>query len=234
MFKRNIPNYLTLINLGAGVGAIFLIYTGELNWVFLCVGISLVADLLDGLIARLLKVSGPMGVQLDSLADLVSFGVMPAFFLFALIEPLLDSSSVIFAHAFAAIFYVMCACWRLAKFNITESKGNDFNGLPSPAAGLFILSYSLLILSGIPTDLDLKILTIPLLLIIGFLMVSNIGFISLKFNPKVHKANFYRYLLIGLTPLPLFIIGISGVFISMVFYLFLSIVANFFPISDKD
>ncbi len=230
MLKKNIPNFLTLINLGAGVSAILLIYSNELNWVFLCIGISLVADLLDGLVARLLNVAGPMGVQLDSLADLVSFGVMPAFFLFVLIQPAMDSQLAVILLASASVIYTMCACWRLAKFNITEHKGNDFSGLPSPAAGLFVLSYGLLILGGTPTDFNLYIPGIPLLFIIGLLMVSSIRFLSLKFSSAGHKANLYRYLIIALSPIPLIILGFSGVFISMALYLILSIVANFFPI----
>jgi len=234
MIKKNIPNFLTLTNLAAGFSAIVLIYLGDLNWVFLCLAVSLVADLLDGYTARLFKVSGPLGVQLDSLADLVSFGVMPALFVFAVMDEKFLNDTEMLLLATSCIFYVLCACWRLAKFNITESKKNDFTGLPSPASGLLMLSFGLLYLEAISWLPDPAITGILLTTILGILMISTIQFLSLKFSPGGFKANFYRYLTILSFPIPLLIMGYQGAFVSMLVYLLLSILSNFFPSKTKN
>lgn len=230
---KNIPNYLTIVNLASGVSALLLIFKGEFHWVFICLLISLVADLLDGLMARLLNATGPLGVQLDSLADLVSFGVMPAVFLFAILDNQGLSPTETYAIAAASLFYAASAAWRLAKFNITEDTKGDFFGLPSPAAGLFLMSYSYLMISESVWPFD-HVFSGPILAVaLGIFMLLSVRFASLKFSSAGHLSNLYRYAIILLCPLPILFWGLSAAFYSIVIYFIISILSNFFPLDKR-
>lgn len=125
-----IPNALTLGNLLCGVLSVML---GELELALLFMAASLFFDLLDGWSARWLGATSKIGLQLDSLADLVSFAVVPSWFIFQLYQENLEDIGLL------AGLIPLAAAWRLARFNI-ENTGNEFKGLPSPAAGIFLMS----------------------------------------------------------------------------------------------
>lgn len=225
--KSVIPNSLTTINLMSGVTGIFLIVGGKIEWVFLCLAIGLIADLLDGLTARLLRVSGPLGVQLDSLADLISFGVLPVVLFYYL---QMDSDNEILM-AGGCLIYSACAAFRLAKFNIIEEPSTEFSGLPSPAAGLFIMAlcYHFVFSSGDSRIAELSpILHVATVVVIALLMVSPLRFQSLKFKGFGLKYNKWKYLILLLGALLLVLFGLEGLIYIMMMYIAVSLISNFF------
>lgn len=228
---KNIPNLFTLLNLFFGCLAIvFVLQNGivihydfegsqfvdipEKIWMAsLCIGLAAVIDFLDGFVARLLNASSEMGKQLDSLADVVSFGVAPSMIVyqflrmsFATAEGGIEVSMLLLMPAF---IIAMAAAYRLAKFNLDTTQSKVFKGMPTPAVGLFIASFPLIYWT---CDYD-QILFLLLnkwfwyVIIIGisWLMVSNIPMFSLKINFKNKQALFPLILL--------FVIGtISSIF----------------------
>lgn len=138
--KKHIPNLITLLNLLSG--CIALVFVSQDNFwfafYFVCLGIFF--DFFDGFFARIFKVQSPLGVQLDSLADMVTSGVVPGFVMFKMLSEL---SSDAFLPYFGFII-TLGSCYRLAKFNIDTRQTDSFIGLPTPANALFILSLPLI------------------------------------------------------------------------------------------
>ena len=221
---KQIPNLFTLLNLFLGATAIILILqTGQtiafinnegytmvdlpekITWGALLIFLAAIVDFLDGFVARLLKATSPMGKQLDSLSDVVSFGVAPALIIYQLLrisyaqeENGLDVS---IAFLLPALIIACAAAWRLAKFNLDESQQYSFKGLPTPAAGLFVASLPL-ILHFPPgmlniTDLILnKWILYAIIVLISFVMVSNLPLMSFKFKDFSVKNNLPKYLMV--------------------------------------
>jgi CDP-diacylglycerol---serine O-phosphatidyltransferase len=221
---KQIPNLFTLLNLFLGATAIiFILQTGEaivfmndqgyavvdlpekITWGSILIFCAAVVDFLDGFLARLFRAASPMGKQLDSLSDVVSFGVAPALIVYQLLrisyaqeENGLDVS---IAFLLPALIIACAAAWRLAKFNLDESQQYSFKGLPTPAAGLFIASLPLILKfpAGVFTITDYVINKWVLYLVIfliSFLMVSNLPLMSFKFRDFGLKNNFPKYLLL--------------------------------------
>ena len=181
--RRQIPNIITLCNLTCGVVAVWMATQGLLLWAALFILLGIFFDFFDGLAARLLNVPSALGKELDSLADLVTSGVAPAFILFALIgaSPLHDLRYIAFlTPAFAA--------YRLAKFNLDERQHSSFIGLPAPAAALMWVG--LAIANSNPTyhqwlaSTTGAIALAALSLVVAVLMVSELPMFSLKFDFK--------------------------------------------------
>ena len=221
---KQIPNLFTLLNLFLGATAIILILqTGQtiafinnegytivdlpekITWGALLIFLAAIVDFLDGFVARLLKATSPMGKQLDSLSDVVSFGVAPALIIYQLLrisyaqeENGLDIS---IAFLLPALIIACAAAWRLAKFNLDESQQYSFKGLPTPAAGLFVASLPL-ILKFPPeminiTDFILnKWILYVIIVLLSFLMVSNLPLMSFKFKDFGIKNNLPKYLMV--------------------------------------
>lgn len=158
--KAQTANVLTLINLGLGGFAIITGIHGQLHLSLLLIFIAALADRFDGMVARKLQIESELGKQLDSMGDIISFGVAPALLLYQGILNLFG-----FPGIFFTIFYIGCGAFRLARFNISENNG-FFTGLPITAAGcLLTLSYL-----GIPYLPPYSFLFITLIL--SFLMIS--------------------------------------------------------------
>ena len=144
--KKYIPNTVTLLNLLCGCLAFISIFTGQVEIVPFFIAICLFADYIDGLLARLLKVSSPMGRELDSLADMVSFGVVPGAMLFYLINESkgiqivdVDFYNLSTMVGIAGFLVTMFSCIRLAKFNLDTRQTEGFVGLNTPACTIFVL-----------------------------------------------------------------------------------------------
>ncbi len=134
-FKKQIPNLFTLGNLSCGVMSILCIFQDDLQLAVLWVLLAAVLDFFDGFLARLLKVSGELGKQLDSLADMVTFGVAPGFMLYALSDDI--DGYVRYAFLLLPVF----SAYRLAKFNIDTRQTNSFIGVPTPITGIMCISW---------------------------------------------------------------------------------------------
>ena len=175
----------------------------KITWGSLFIFAAAIIDFLDGFVARLFKSTSAMGKQLDSLSDLVSFGVAPGMIMyqllrisFAKVENGLDIS---IAFLIPSLLIPCAAAWRLAKFNLDESQASSFKGLPSPAAALVIASLPLVIFyqqSGLDTLLTNKWILYAIIFLISFLMISPIKLLSLKFKNLNAKNNLPQYLII--------------------------------------
>jgi len=179
--KRAIPNALTLLNLLGGSLGLYFIYNDRPDLTLFMVLICLAADVLDGALARVLGVSSELGIQLDSLADVVSFGVLPSCILTWL---LIGCTTEFTEYLIPASFLFVCgAALRLAKFNIDTRERNSFYGLPTPSAAVVIFGILLVIQSGhryaelFKCNTEIFILLIVLL---PPLMLSNLRLWSFK------------------------------------------------------
>lgn len=241
--KYIVPNGLTLINLFLGSFAIIIAFKGqnEYNAAWL-IFLAAFFDLLDGWAARLLNAKSEFGKQLDSLADVVSFGLAPAILLFNWLYMVLTKLSrqstfeMISANLgqnillLCSLLYVMAAAIRLARFNISENTKRTFKGLPTPAAALIIATIWLLINSEskLIQPLILNIyFVLFFILIIVFLMLSNIRMLSLKFDGFSLKKNSMQYLLLLIGLILTLIFRVEGILLTLVVYLVLSFITSF-------
>lgn len=224
---RNIPNCVTLLNLLAGTMAIICAFQGEgdlwglkgWQWGAIFIGIGAVADFLDGFFARLLKAYSELGKELDSLCDLVSFGVAPAMLVFNM----LGASDAISWLKWGILLVPLVAAFRLAKFNIDSRQTSCFIGMPVPANAIFWIGYCALV-SGGASFLLLPAVFFPLLVVEAWLMVSQFKLMSLKFHDYSFKGlNIWRYLLIFVAVALVFMMGVSGFLWLIVFYVVLSL-----------
>lgn len=219
---KQLPNAFTLLNLVFGCLAIVytlqngimitvdaegteLLYIPEKIWMAsLFIGLAAVVDFLDGFVARFFNAGSEMGKQLDSLSDLVSFGVAPAMILyqflrlsFAQQENGLDASF----WGLIPVFLLPCAAaWRLARFNLDSSQSYSFKGMPVPAVGIFVASLPLIywnVDAGWVKDLLLnKWFLYALVLVLSWLMVSRLPLMAMKFRNYSIPGNIPRYLLL--------------------------------------
>jgi len=233
---KQIPNFITSLNIVSGSLAIIFAIDGHLIWaaIFICVGAFF--DFLDGLAARLLKAYSEVGKQLDSLADIVTFGVAPGAILFTLLEFSLfgknDPIYEISAHwyewliLFTAFLVPVFGAIRLARFNTNTEEEDFFRGLPIPANGIFWASMGLMLESPKYYDLLQVLYSTKYLLILGVfmsgMMVINMPMFSLKAKSFQFKKNWYRYLFLGLSILFLLIFNVYG----LAFIIFLFIILN--------
>ncbi len=185
ILKSYIPNLLTLSNLACGLIAIIAIFGGDYILVAWLIGLSLVFDFLDGFAARLLGVHSELGKQLDSLADLVSFGVVPGLFMFMLFEMswMSGEPSVEFLP-YMALLIPLFSALRLAKFNIDTRQADYFIGMPTPANTILILSIGLMAIyaeEGTVKNILLHPFFLTALTVItSFLLVAELPLMSLK------------------------------------------------------
>lgn len=227
--KKHIPNLITLLNLFCG--CIALVFAADRNYemafYFVCLGIFL--DFFDGFFARLFQVSSPLGLQLDSLADMVTSGVVPGFVMFTLME---DSSDSNYYLSFLGFLIALGSCCRLANFNIDTRQTDSFIGLPTPANALFILSLPL-VLQYSDSMLVLEILTnygvlLGITLLSVYILNAEIPLFSLKIKKFNLKDNALQIVFLFLSLLLLVFFQYLGILLVIVFYVLLSVVNNIF------
>ena len=241
---KQIPNIFTLLNLCMGTIAIVLILqTGEtiLNqqglewkiylpekiwWASIFILIAAIIDFLDGFVARLMHATSDMGKQLDSLSDVVSFGVAPGLIIYQLLriayaaEPSgLETSMLLMLPA---VLIPMAAAWRLARFNLDTVDRGHFVGLPVPAAGLFIASLPLLMLynpMNVQAILLNKLFLYGIIVVVAWLMVSTLPLLNMKFKNFSFNDNQPRFILIVISiPMIIFLgwVAVPSIFISYI------------------
>lgn len=226
--KKQIPNLITLLNLFSGCIAIVMAFNGNFLAVVIWVLVAAAFDFFDGFAARLLGVSSKMGVELDSLADVVSFGVAPAAAVFMLLHEftlypdfLLSAKPYI---PYIAFLIPAFSAYRLAKFNIDERQTSSFLGLPTPANALFWISYVYGAYASASANEAYLYVTVGLVIVFSLLLISEIPMFSLKIKSTKLKGNEKQLalilLIIGLVSLG----GIVGIAGGIVAYIILSIV----------
>jgi len=179
---KHIPNTITSMNLLSGIMGVIFTLEGRLEWALPLMILAAVFDFCDGLAARLLNAYSPIGKELDSLADLVSFGVLPAVMLYK-IQP--EGAPVLLR--FLPLFVGVMSALRLAKFNVDERQTLDFIGLPTPSCAMVCgsLAYFLHLGGGVPDGAG-PWLVAGISLVLGLLLVSEIPMFGMKIK-KGHK-----------------------------------------------
>ena len=208
MITKHIPNTITSLNLLSGCVAVIFALSGNFTAVVVCIALSAVFDFCDGLAARLLKAYSPMGKELDSLADLVSFGLVPALMVYYILNSMLPVEYVWLAYA--TLLLPVFAALRLAKFNIDDSQAVTFKGLPVPANALWWVGACALVIEH-PENETYMWLLLASIPVFAFLMVSNIPMFSLKFKGFGWKGNELRYLFMAFSLALLLVFGVEAV-----------------------
>ena len=228
--KKHIPNAITCCNLFSGCVACSMAYSGNFKLAMLFIVIGAVFDFFDGMVARLLHVSSPLGVQMDSLADDITFGLAPATIVFVYMKEVLYYPSYLGVLSqclpYAAFLIAVFSACRLAKFNIDKRQTTTFLGLPTPANALF---WSSLITGGAEWIYNLNagwFFLLALIVIFSLFLVSEIPMFSMKFKSLEWKSNKTRYMFL-LVSLPMFALGYLAPVAIISWYLILSIARSF-------
>ncbi len=228
MMRKQIPNIITLLNLVSGCIAIAMAFAHNYEAAFWWIVAAAGFDFFDGLSARALGVSSKLGVELDSLADVVSFGVAPASALFVFMGSLETSLPMIAYIPYVVFLIPAFSAYRLAKFNIDDRQTTSFLGLPTPANGLFWISYTYAA-ARMVNDVNASVLiyvSIALVVVLSILMVSELPMFSLKLKGfTIRKA--IRQIITGVAMIVFIVLwGISGVAMGIVVYIILSLVTS--------
>lgn len=215
-----IPNTITCLNLLSGFIAILFAFNSDISygalsgreWAYVCIGAAAIFDFCDGMCARLLKAYSDVGKELDSLADLVSFGVAPAMILF---------NNVDNWGAWCAPLIAILGAVRLARFNIDDRQTTTFIGLPIPANAIFWIGYTAWIAAhGCPAGWVIA----AVVLLETLLMVSDLQMFSLKFKNFDWRENFSRYAILASAVLFVLTNGLEGLMWTIILYILISAV----------
>ncbi len=237
-FKRHIPNFLTTLNLVSGTLSIIMILHGNLVIASLFIFLAALFDFLDGSVARILKAYSEFGKQLDSLADVVSFGVAPGIMVYQLLSVACAGSCNILERLhitpYVALLIPVCSALRLAKFNIDLRQEVNFIGLPTPANGLFFASIPLILIlqrnfySVIPVDFMIPFLSNSRVLAIlvvffSYLMISDLRIFSMKVKTLTWKGNELRFSLLFGSVILLSLFSLGAIPMIILLYILMSV-----------
>ena len=229
--KSYIPNFITLLNLFSGCVAVIFALQGNMKLTALFVFLGILFDFFDGFVARKLNVQSALGVQLDSLADMVTSGLVPGLVLFYLLglapQPSWETSSLL---PYFGLLVTLASAYRLAKFNISTNQSDAFIGLPTPANTLLIISLPLILEYQNSDAINAIILNpwflLVLTLVSCYLLNAPVKLIALKFKTWNFRDNIARYILIILSLVLLIVFQFSGIPLIILAYIFLSIVSK--------
>ncbi len=237
--KKHIPNAITCCNLLCGCLAIVQSFEGNLVNAAYLVGLAAIFDFFDGFAARLLRVSSPIGKDLDSLADMVTFGVVPGIVMFKLILMFIEVQEEIYSDrswvsdnkyylSYIAFLIPIFSALRLAKFNNDTRQTSSFIGLPTPANAIFICSIPLIMeYAKINLNLNPYVLVV-ISVILSLLLVSEIPLFALKFRNFSWTGNRIRYTFLGLSLLLLITLQFVGIPLIIVLYVLISVITNIY------
>ncbi len=234
--KRHIPNFITLLNLVSGCIAIIFIFNGNLPMASYLIFIAAVFDFLDGMAARILKVKSDIGKELDSLADIISFGLVPGFIMMKLLESSSGFTDVNVGFTsvipYLGLLIPVFSALRLAKFNIDSRQTHNFIGLPTPANAILIASLPLIMaqtttLIGMDLDWFVNLITnlyvlIGLTVVLSYLLVAELPLFSLKISKNEPARNKIKFIFIGIS----FILFIIFYFVAIPFIMALYILLS--------
>lgn len=236
-----VPNAITSLNLISGCLSVFFAVDGQLGWASVFIFSAAVFDFCDGFAARLLKAYSAIGKELDSLADLVSFGLAPAAMVFTMLEftifgknqPIQDIEAnwTQWITLFSSLIIPVAGAFRLAKFNTDDRQTDQFLGMPIPANAIFFASLGLIL------ELGTKASIVPLILnkhtliasvfACSFLMVSELPMFNLKFKNLRWKENSLRFFFLGTTLLMIVVLQLYAIPLIIIWYALLSLATYF-------
>ncbi|GIM60140.1 phosphatidylserine synthase [Capnocytophaga canis] len=229
--KKHIPNLITLLNLLCGSIAVIYVVKGNFAMTGLFVSLGIFFDFFDGFFARLLNVKSELGLQLDSLADMVTAGVVPGIVMFQLIakSDFVNENKTLLTDIlpYFGLLITLASAYRLAKFNIDTRQATGFIGLPTPANALFILSLPV-ILQFQPADFFEIILQntwflVCITLLSSYMLNAEIPLFALKFKDFSFKNNKIKYIFLGICVLSLVILQFVAIPLIIVAYVFISL-----------
>ncbi len=222
---KHIPNAITCLNLFSGILATIAAYNAEYDKALFFVLLSAVFDFFDGFMARLLKAYSPMGKELDSLADVVSFGLVPGMVAYKLLEPL---GAICVALPYAGFLITIFSALRLAKFNIDERQTSSFIGLATPANALFWLPLACAFAPRIDKCWAWTVLAVCVLS--SYLLVCELPMFSLKIKSLKWRESYQQIVFLTGVVVLLVVFKVVGLSYAMVWYVALSL---FFFIKSK-
>jgi len=227
MLKKHIPNTITCLNLISGCIATYYAFQADYSMALLFIVIGAVFDFFDGMSARLLHVSSPIGKELDSLADCITFGFAPSAIVFSFLNSQLSIVNFQFMPYLAFIMAAFSAL-RLAKFNLDERQALGFIGLPTPANALFWGSLIVGCGDWLATLPFASLIIVAGTLVSSWLLVSEIPMFALKFKTWGWKGNEVKYIFL-ITCIPmLLLLGVSGLAAIIAWYVILSVIHDKF------
>nr|WP_255555231.1 CDP-alcohol phosphatidyltransferase family protein [Flavobacterium sp. NKUCC04_CG] len=237
--KKHIPNAITLLNLTSGLIAAIYAFDDNLHMAFFWVCLGIFFDFWDGFTARLLHVKSELGVQLDSLADMVTSGVVPGIIMYRLLASIQENQEIynlspetyyMGVIPYLGFIITLGSCYRLAKFNIDTRQTDSFIGLPTPANALFILSLPMITsttnLEWIITLLSNPYVLVAISLFSAFIMNAEIPLFSLKVKYGNWATNKIQYLFLISSAVMLLWLQYLAIPIIIMLYIFLSVIMN--------
>ena len=218
---KQLPNLITCCNVVCGSIGIVFVFKDQFDYAMYMVWAGAFFDFFDGLAARLVNAASAIGKELDSLADMITFGALPGFFIYRLINP---AQTYL---AYAGILIIVFSAVRLAKFNVDTRQSENFIGLPTPAHTLFITALPLLgQVAGFGFVLTPTFLAVAAL-VGSLLMVSELPLLSLKIKDRTWQNNRFRVLLLVGAIASMAFFGLQALSLVVILYIFLSLLWNF-------
>jgi CDP-diacylglycerol--serine O-phosphatidyltransferase len=227
--KRHIPNAITALNLVCGCLSIIAALNGELMTASVFIGVAAVLDFFDGFLARLLKAYSDIGKQLDSLCDMVSFGVAPGMIFYSLSGSCFNPSGGFCINTYIAFLIPVFSAIRLAKFNIDTRQSDSFIGVPTPANAIFIASIPFIMhydTFGVAWIFENSYFLTLFPFLAAYMLVAELPLLALKFKSFGWKGNEYRFILIGTAVLSVLLFQYLGIALAIILYVLISIVNN--------
>lgn len=216
--KKYIPNTITCLNLFSGCIGVLYVLKGEYDFALYCVIASGIFDFFDGMVARLLHVKSLIGKELDSLADVVSFGFLPGAIMFMLLQQASANEYIPYLGFLITVFSAL----RLAKFNIDERQTSDFIGVNTPMNTFLIISLPFLMVEY-PDILKNLYVLLALTLVCSILLVSELRLFSMKLSSLGWRENKFKYLFLMISLVLILFLGITAIPVVFVFYILFSL-----------
>ena len=225
--KRQLPNLITLTNLFCGLCSILLWLAGDYDKAIIFIIIAALADFLDGFVARLLKVSSDVGKELDSLCDLVSFGVFPSIIIYKMLGSGEQLYGVLDVYALPAFTIAMGAAYRLAKFNVDTRQTEDFIGLNTPSMTIFVLGIHFIAVNntlGLTKLVSEPYFLYGICILLPLLMNMELRLFGLKIKNFAIKGNELKLAIISIGAILLIWLGFQSLSLIILCYILLSLV----------
>lgn len=232
--KQHIPNAITCCNLFCGCLAILSAFENDLFLSGYLVGLAAIFDFFDGFAARLLRVTSAIGKDLDSLADMVTFGLVPGVVMYKLLSNsittynLTHESVIPVELAISAFIITIFSAIRLAKFNNDTRQTSSFIGVPTPAVAMFICSLPFITHQAITTHLFNPFLLLGISILFSFLLISELPLFALKFKTFGWKGNRVKYAFLALSALLIITLNYAGISAIIILYIITSIITHLY------
>lgn len=231
--KAQVPNIITLLNLLSGCFALIFAFHQDFKLAFLFVALGIFLDFFDGFFARLFKVSSPLGLQLDSLADMVTSGVVPGLVMYQLMNQVVGSPTFgepTSLFPFLGFIITLGSCYRLANFNVDTRQTDSFIGLPTPANALVILSLPLILADNqfdfITNALSNEYVLLVISLLSAYILNAEIPLFALKIKSASLVKNKLQIFFLAVSVLLLIFFKALGIPLLIIFYVILSLLTN--------